>query len=154
LGDPLDDKTMASLYRGCDTLVLPYRGEGFGLPLLEAQACGTPVITCKNGPAHEFCSEKFSYFISSSEVPVAEEPPPLGSMAGAFTWFEPDVEELIKAMRYVCAHPHEAAEKGRKAAEAVKRNYTWRAVTRRYHARIKALTQPDFAVPQPAEAKV
>lgn len=40
-----DDATMARLYNAFDVLLLPSRGEGFGLPLLEAQACGTPVIT-------------------------------------------------------------------------------------------------------------
>lgn len=35
---------MAALYNACDVLVNPAHGEGFGVPILEAQACGTPVI--------------------------------------------------------------------------------------------------------------
>jgi len=35
---------MADVYRAIDVLALPTMGEGFGLPLIEAQACGTPVI--------------------------------------------------------------------------------------------------------------
>src|ERR1700733_10011670 len=50
----MDDPALASLYRGCDALVLPYRGEGFGMPLIEAMACGRPVITTAAGPALEF----------------------------------------------------------------------------------------------------
>lgn len=36
---------MAEVYSGIDVLLNPSMGEGFGVPILEAQACGTPVIT-------------------------------------------------------------------------------------------------------------
>ena len=35
--------TLAALYRACTCVVLPYRGEGFGLPPLEGMACGPRV---------------------------------------------------------------------------------------------------------------
>lgn len=37
-------KMMAALYTACDVLLAPSHGEGFCVPLIEAQACGTPVI--------------------------------------------------------------------------------------------------------------
>jgi glycosyltransferase involved in cell wall biosynthesis len=35
---------LAAVYRHCAVLLLPSEREGFGLPVLEALACGTPVI--------------------------------------------------------------------------------------------------------------
>jgi glycosyltransferase involved in cell wall biosynthesis len=44
LDRPLSPQELAGLYASCDCLVLPYRGEGFGLPITEAMATGLPVI--------------------------------------------------------------------------------------------------------------
>lgn len=39
------EEQIANRYRAFDICCLPTKGEGFGLPILEAQVCGTPVIT-------------------------------------------------------------------------------------------------------------
>lgn len=43
LGVP--DTEMAKIYNSADVLLNPSMGEGFGVPIIEAQACGVPVIT-------------------------------------------------------------------------------------------------------------
>jgi glycosyltransferase involved in cell wall biosynthesis len=46
--DPLDETELAKLYACADVLVLPSFGEGFGLPIIEAQSSGVPVIATKS----------------------------------------------------------------------------------------------------------
>ncbi len=49
----MNAQVVAHLYQAMDCLMLPSMGEGFGIPLVEAQACGTPVITSRHSAMTE-----------------------------------------------------------------------------------------------------
>ncbi len=53
----LADQDLPALYSAASGLVYPSLYEGFGLPPLEAMACGTPVITCRNTALPEVVGE-------------------------------------------------------------------------------------------------
>jgi glycosyltransferase involved in cell wall biosynthesis/SAM-dependent methyltransferase len=53
----LDDPTLATLMADADALCLPSLWEGFGLPVLEAMACGTPVVVSNRGSLPEVAGE-------------------------------------------------------------------------------------------------
>lgn len=44
-----DDDELPALYSGASAFVFPGKGEGFGIPILEAMACGAPVVTVRAG---------------------------------------------------------------------------------------------------------
>ena len=53
----VSEEDLIALYSGAEALVYPSRYEGFGLPIIEAMACGCPVITCPNGSIPEVAGD-------------------------------------------------------------------------------------------------
>jgi glycosyltransferase involved in cell wall biosynthesis len=51
------DRLLPSLYAGARAVVVPSRYEGFGLPCLEAMACGVPVVCSPFGALPETCGD-------------------------------------------------------------------------------------------------
>jgi len=50
---PVDSATLHALYAGAQALLFPSLAEGFGWPIIEAQACGCPVLTTDSPPMSE-----------------------------------------------------------------------------------------------------
>ncbi|MEH2253605.1 class I SAM-dependent methyltransferase [Nostoc sp.] len=63
----LSDEELATAYSGAVALVYPSKYEGFGMPVIEAMACGCPVITCSNASIPEVAGDAAIY-VSDNDV--------------------------------------------------------------------------------------
>jgi glycosyltransferase involved in cell wall biosynthesis len=116
----LSDADIAALYRSCDVLVAPYRAEGFGLPILEAMACGLPVIVTAGGASDDFVDDACGLRIPSVRV---ASPPDVGLALVRDAWvLEPDLELVRDAMRTLAG---DAALRHRLGEAAAARAATW-----------------------------
>jgi len=59
--DHLDSRLLGACYRRASLLLQPSESEGFGLPVIEAMACGTPVIASDIPPLREIGGDAIQY---------------------------------------------------------------------------------------------
>jgi len=64
----VDDEILAGLYSNALLFVLPSQDEGFGLPALEAMACGTPVLVSDGGALPEIVGDAGMMFCLSDSA--------------------------------------------------------------------------------------
>ncbi len=72
LTGPVDREALARLYAGAAAFVFPSRHEGFGLPPLEAMACGTPVASSSSASLPEVLGPAAAYFSPESADSLVE----------------------------------------------------------------------------------
>ncbi|MHB1597965.1 MAG: glycosyltransferase [Acidimicrobiales bacterium] len=105
----LDDAVLQDVIRHSDAFVLPSRGEGFGLPFLEAMAVGVPVICPDRGGHRDFCDGETSFLVPTREVPcIAQWNIPLFRES---SWYDVDQQGLIDAMERVADDPETVVKK-------------------------------------------
>ncbi len=140
LTETLADDQVAALYRACDVLVHPYRGEGFAMPVLEAMACGLPTVVTVGGPTDEFCPADAGWRIPSTKALLPGRRVGDLPVAGEAWMLEPDRDALVALLREVAdASEEERARRGA-AARAAAATLGWEAVAARYAERIGALS--------------
>ena len=117
------EAALADLYRAATALVAPYRGEGFGLPILEAMACGVPTIVTRGGASDDFTTKQTTIHVDASPVK-------LGKTYGGFelvddaVLLEPAEPQVAAAMRKLFDDSKLAKTMGERAAEQAQR-FTW-----------------------------
>ncbi|MEG4420969.1 glycosyltransferase family 4 protein [Microcoleus sp. LAD1_D5] len=109
-----DQDKIKDYYSKCDVWLLASRSEGFGLPIIEAMACRTPVISTPAGAAPEILS-------GGTGILVRPEDP----------------QEMAKAIESICQLRNSKWQALSEAAYAKVNNYTWEDATDHFEAALK-----------------
>ena len=133
-GSFLKVEVMAQLYRSADCFLFPSKGEGWGLPLIEAISCGTPYIATNYSGQTEylnFCTQSYSdvkftneliqdkFFLTYNQFENGE----------IVTWAKPDVQDLANKMTLICNNWKNIKLQALSNAEIIHKHFSWRAST-------------------------
>ncbi len=118
---PLTLAQLVELYQSADCFVLPTRGEGWGMPILEAMACGVPAITTDWSGQTAFLDAANGYPLPVRHLTPTGLDHPYYRNA---EWAEPDGGALVDLLRRVVAEPAERQAKGRRAVLAAQQ-WSW-----------------------------
>jgi glycosyltransferase involved in cell wall biosynthesis/tetratricopeptide (TPR) repeat protein len=150
LNEELPPDALPGLYTACDCLVLPYRGEGFGLPALEAMACGLPVIVTAGGATDDFVRDEFAWRIPAARKFFGKEVSGM-KLAGDGWLLEPDPAALGKKMRRAFENPDGARERGKLASRHAHEFCSWQKSAAIAAQRIRELAATQTIAGKPVK---
>lgn len=144
----LTEGQIASLYEQSDSVIIPSRAEGFGLPVAEAMLKQLPVVTTGYSGQMDFVSDENAWLVDYELVKAESQLDLYNSY-----WAEPDIEQLKKTMRYLFENRGDLVinSKVEKALNTA-RTLSWESTSKKvvefieYLEKIKPLKKQKLAV--------
>jgi glycosyltransferase involved in cell wall biosynthesis len=126
----IPEADLVDLYQQSHVFVLPSKGEGWGLPLIEAAAVGLPIITTMYSAQTEFLQH-----ITSSVIAVEYDPIPIACAEYQYfyptedgnwgKWVQPRVDSIRAALRTSRNNYAALGAQARVNSEIIRRDFSW-----------------------------
>ena len=116
-----------------------FAARGLRLPVVEAMACGLPVIVTGAGPVLDYATEETAFFIPARRGKFAEcRVGDIETIGRPWLW-EPDQDALVEHLRRVAADPAAARAKGSAASAWIREHFTWARAAEAVEKRLRVL---------------
>jgi glycosyltransferase involved in cell wall biosynthesis len=133
----ISDFDLAALYNQADAFVFPSKAEGFGLPCIEAIACGVPVLATRYSGQTVFLDRIEGCFIpidfTIGPIDDADYRYFYGSQYGAEpfgSWAVPSMGSIRRSMRTVFEDHDGWRERALRASTIVRESFAWDSIAR------------------------
>jgi glycosyltransferase involved in cell wall biosynthesis len=132
-------RELAAFYSACQAFVSPFRGEGFGMKILDAAAVGLPLILPLFGGPRDYADQSLVEAVRYRRAEVGDclETREI-DWRERLRWAEPDVDDLARAMRSVYDGYDAARGKALELSARVLQDWSWPMAARKL---IRALEQ-------------
>ena len=131
---------MYRFHKSFDCFVSAHRGEGWGIPQMEAMLMGKPIISTGCGGIHEYLTDKEdAHLLPYNLIPVRANTRNQKWYAKNQNWADIDIMDLRKAMREVYRNQVEAGLMGKKAQKTVKEKFSLPVVGKLMRERLKQI---------------
>lgn len=124
------EREMNDLYNLADVVVLTSRGEAWGLPLMNAMATKTPIITTNKGGQMDFVPKDYEYLIDVVGTELASGEGYYSQQYG-LKWHQPEFNQIQEKIRKLWDNHHELYEIGSTLYDAIE-EMTWDWVAEKY----------------------
>lgn len=136
----LDRKGMYRLHKTFDCFVSTHRGEGWGIPQMEALLMGNPIISTNCGGIHEYLTNgEDAYLADHTLIPLRGNTRNQNWYTKDQNWADVDISQVRKYMRECYSDKEKAKTIGMKGAKTVNQKFSLNAVGKLMRERLEKI---------------
>ena len=137
INETLNYDALLQLKAACDCYISLHRSEGWGFGMIEAMNLRVPVVCTGYSGNMDFCSDETAWLVDYEEVALERDD--YIFVHRGQKWAEPDLSDAAANLRAVWSDPAARAAKVAAAHANVHKNFSAKAIAKRYEARLREI---------------